>query len=147
MAMIVYDIIDSTKLSDDIKKFLVDFIFENLGEFTDDKVSIMTCLNYITDSAYGGEVYVAKEDEKIIGVIIINKTGMTKFIPENILVYVTVDSNYRGRKIGKTLMQHMMKKIRGDIALHVEPHNKTKNLFSALGFTNKYLEMRYVKEV
>jgi len=33
----------------------------------------------------------------------------------------------------------------GSIALHVEPNNPAKGLYEKLGFTNKYLEMRYIK--
>jgi len=39
-------------------------------------------------------------------------------------------------------MQAALDKARGSIALHVEPDNPARKLYEALGFTNKYLEMR-----
>jgi ribosomal protein S18 acetylase RimI-like enzyme len=60
------------------------------------------------------------------------------------LVYIAVDKQYRGKGIGKQLMQEVMQQTNGGIALHVEPDNPAKFLYEKLGFTNKYLEMRYV---
>ncbi len=33
----------------------------------------------------------------------------------------------------------------GNIALHVEPNNPARFLYEKIGFTSKYLEMRYIK--
>ncbi|HNR54357.1 MAG TPA: GNAT family N-acetyltransferase, partial [Flavobacteriales bacterium] len=63
-------------------------------------------------------------------------------IPENILVYIAVDRSSRGKGVGRRLMQAALDKARGSIALHVEPDNPARKLYEALGFTNKYLEMR-----
>jgi ribosomal protein S18 acetylase RimI-like enzyme len=40
-------------------------------------------------------------------------------------------------------MQEAMANTSGGVALHVEPDNPAKKLYERLGFTNKYLEMRY----
>ncbi|MGD1843447.1 MAG: GNAT family N-acetyltransferase [Thermonemataceae bacterium] len=56
---------------------------------------------------------------------------------------MAVDKTYRGQGIGKQLMQEAMRQVNGSIALHVEPDNPAKKLYEALGFTNKYLEMRW----
>ena len=74
---------------------------------------------------------------------IINKTGMAGYIPENILVYIATHSDYRGKGIGGQLIERAFKETEGDIALHVEPENPAKHLYEKLGFTNKYLEMRW----
>jgi len=71
---------------------------------------------------------------------------MSGYIPENILVYIAVDSNTRGTGVGKKLMKKAMSIAKGNIALHVEPNNPAKFLYEKLGFTNKYLEMRYEKK-
>lgn len=70
---------------------------------------------------------------------------MGGYIPENILVYITTNNKYRGKGIGKMLMQKAIKHAKGDIALHVEPNNPAKHLYEKLGFTNPYLEMRLKK--
>ena len=65
--------------------------------------------------------------------------------PENILVYIAVHSDQRGKGVGKELMKKAINTAKGDIALHVEPENPAKFLYEKLGFTNKYLEMRLKK--
>lgn len=74
-----------------------------------------------------------------------NETGMEGFIPENILVYIAVDANIRGKGIGKQLINEAISRVNGDVKLHVEYDNPAKNLYERLGFTNKYAEMRFTK--
>ena len=90
----------------------------------------------------GGFVLLAREDNEIAGAVVMNKTGMESYIPENILVYIAVHKNHRGKGLGKELMQRAIATAKGSIALHVEPNNPAKRLYERLGFTNKYLEMR-----
>ena len=65
---------------------------------------------------------------------------------ENILVYIAIHADYRGQGLGRYLMENAIKTADGDIALHVEPDNPAKFLYEKLGFSNKYLEMRYKKQ-
>ena len=88
-------------------------------------------------------VVLCVDNEIIIGAVVINKTGMDGYIPANILVYIAIHRDHRGKGIGKKLMQEVMPKTNGGIALHVEPDNPAKYLYEKLGFTNKYIEMRY----
>ncbi len=129
------------------KSEIADFLFHHLGKYGDPKKDIMKCLDYALDQSLhaGGYVVLAKENEKIVGALVMNKTGMSGYIPENILVYIAVDSSQRGKGIGGKIMDTAVKMANGAIALHVEPDNPAKNLYERLGFTNKYLEMRLIK--
>jgi ribosomal protein S18 acetylase RimI-like enzyme len=129
------------------KSQIADFLFEHLGAYGDPKADIMKCLDYALDQNMhaGGFAVMAKEDEKIVGVLIMNKTGMSGYIPENILVYIAVDNHQRGKGIGGKIMDLAIKMANGAIALHVEADNPAKKLYERLGFTNKYLEMRLTK--
>ncbi|KAF2519393.1 GNAT family N-acetyltransferase [Flavobacterium salilacus subsp. salilacus] len=126
---------------------VVNFLFKSLEEYGDPKSDINKCVNYamnkLDDRETGGMVLVATLEEKIVGAVILNDTGMGGYIPENILVYIATDANYRGQGIGKKLMREAIDSVNGDIALHVEPENPAKKLYESLGFTNKYLEMRF----
>jgi len=129
------------------KKEIADFLFVQLEQYGDPLVHIMKCLDYALDQAAdkGGFVVLAREDGQIVGAVVINKTGMSGYIPENILVYIAVDASQRGKGVGKKLMKTAIDLAKGDIALHVEPDNPAKKLYESLGFTNKYLEMRLQK--
>lgn len=130
------------------KETIVNFLFTHLQEYGDEKSAISKCLDYAvkdTVTAIGGFVLVVKDSNDIKGITIVNETGMSDYIPENILVYIAVNKNCRGQGVGKKLMQKAIEISNGDIALHVEPENPARFLYEKLGFENKYLEMRYKK--
>jgi ribosomal-protein-alanine N-acetyltransferase len=129
------------------KNEIADFLSVHLGQYGDPKEDIMKCLDYALDQSMhaGGFVVMARENGKILGALIMNKTGMSGYIPENILVYIAVDATQRGKGIGGKLMDIAIKMANGSIALHVEPDNPAKKLYERIGFTNKYLEMRLTK--
>lgn len=121
---------------------IASFLFQHLDQFGDKKELILKCLDYVFNPERGGFVVLAHEAGNIAGAVIVNETGMNGYIPENILVYIAVDKVFRGKGLGKSLMQKTMDRATGSIALHVEPDNPAKYLYEKLGFTNKYLEMR-----
>ena len=125
---------------------VVDFLYTHLEQYGDEKKDIRACIQYALNPEKGGFVTLGMVDGKLAGVVIINHTGMKGFIPSNILVYIAVDASYRGQGIGKQLVQKVIEKTEGGIALHVEPDNPAKKLYERLGFTNKYLEMRYAHD-
>lgn len=126
------------------KNAIADFLLVHLGKFGDPKEDILKCLDYALDPGMhaGGFVILAKENDRIVGALVMNKTGMAGYIPENILVYIAVDETMRGMGIGKKILDMALKMSQGGIALHVEPDNPARKLYERLGFTNKYLEMR-----
>jgi len=138
---------EENKPSQQDKKDIVDSLFTNLEEFGDPKEHIERAVKYAVMDApsFGGFVLVGYEENKIAGAVVINKTGMKGYIPENILVYIAVNKNMRGKGYGKILMEKALEGCVGNVALHVEPDNPAVKLYEKLGFTNKYLEMRYSK--
>jgi [ribosomal protein S18]-alanine N-acetyltransferase len=129
------------------KKEVADFLFEHLDQFGDDHDSIMRCINFALDDKkkFGGFIIVSRDNSEVTGAVIVNKTGMEGYIPENILVYIAVHKDYRGQGLGKELMLKTFDKAEGSIKLHVEPENPARYLYEKLGFTSKYLEMRLVR--
>ncbi|MGS0747780.1 GNAT family N-acetyltransferase [Halpernia sp. GG3] len=129
------------------KEAIAGFLFKSLEQYGDPKEDILKCIDYALKetSAIGGFICVAFLEDKIVGSVIVNRTGMKDYIPENILVYIATDAEKRGQGIGRQLMEKAIEKADGNIALHVEPDNPAKKLYEKLGFTNKYLEMRLVK--
>jgi ribosomal-protein-alanine N-acetyltransferase len=119
---------------------IASFLEIHLGRFGDKKEDILKCLTYVFEK--GGFITLGVENNQIIGAVIINETGMDGYIPENILVYIAVHENQRGKGMGSKLMKKAIDNAKGNIALHVEPDNPAKKLYERLGFTNKYLEMR-----
>ncbi len=146
---ISYSIIqsDSNNPTSFTREDIAGFLHSHLDQYGDTKEAILKCIAYAFGDGPGqdGFILVAHQEEEILGVVIINRTNMTGFIPENILVYIAVHEKTRGKGVGKTLMQKIIDETEGDIALHVEPDNPAKFLYEKFGFTNKYLEMRLHK--
>lgn len=126
------------------KQRIVNFLHTHLQEYGDDRSDIQKAIDYSIKEfiSFGGFTMLIIEDAKVVGVTVINKTGMGGYIPENILVYIATHKEYRGRGLGKMLMQRAIDYCKGDIALHVEADNPAKKLYEKIGFTNPYLEMR-----
>lgn len=127
------------------KEEFVDMLFVHLDRFGDPKEQIEDCLNYAMSQkeGKGGFALVAYWDEKPVGALIMNKTGMGGYIPENILVYIAVNNEYRGKGIGKELVETAIGEAEGDVKLHVEYDNPAKRLYERVGFVNKYADMRF----
>lgn len=122
----------------------VNFLFEHLGKYGDTRPAIRKAIEYAAKerTGMGGYVITLESDDRLIGAVVINKTGMDEYIPENILVYIAVHSEYRGKGFGKILMDNVLEVCKGDIALHVESDNPARRLYESYGFKNPYLEMR-----
>ncbi len=146
--MITYNILSPADTVGLIQReAIAKFLFKHLDQYGDKKQDILKAIDYSLDRGVrpGGFVVVAQDKGKVIGAVVVNKTGMSGYIPENILVYIAIHADYRGQGLGKELMNRAIDRAEGGIALHVEPDNPAKILYEKLGFTNKYLEMRLTK--
>ncbi|HOO59497.1 MAG TPA: GNAT family N-acetyltransferase [Candidatus Mcinerneyibacteriales bacterium] len=146
MDIFVYS--DTERPTPEERKGIVDFLYENLEEFGDPRPDIDKAVAYALKEtkSFGGFILKAVLDGKIVGVVVVNRTGMKDYIPENILVYIATHKEYRGQGIGKALMKKASRVSDGDIALHVEPDNPARFLYEKMGFTSKYVEMRLHKD-
>jgi GNAT superfamily N-acetyltransferase len=133
-----------TKIS---REEFIDFLFTHLDRFGDPKEDINRCLDYAfsDNKAEGGFALAAFYEGKLVGALIMNRTGMSGYIPDNILVYVAVDASYRGQGFGRKIVEESFKHAEGKVKLHVEYDNPAKRLYERIGFTSKYAEMRYDK--
>lgn len=121
-----------------------DFLYKHLENYGDPRDAIGKAMDYALgrQGRPGGLIITWEEQDRILGSVVLNKTGMEGYIPENILVYIATDAEHRGKGIGSKLIAAAVEHCPGDIALHVEPDNPARRLYERWGFTNKYLEMR-----
>lgn len=130
------------------KKNVIDFLFEHLQEYGDPKNHIEGAIDFAIKEriSFGGFVVVAYEKNEVVGAVVVNQTGMSGYIPENILVYIATHQEFRGKGVGKRLMEETLRLASGDIALHVEKNNPAIALYEKIGFTTPYMEMRYKRK-
>ena len=120
----------------------------HLGTYGDPIGDITRAAEYATSShpCRGGSIYLARSGDSLAGVLVMLRMPTAGFVPENLLVYVAVDSAIRGEGIGTKLMEHALASTDGDIALHVDLDNPARRLYERMGFVTSYFEMRYKKE-
>ena len=128
---------------DDLTKFL----YESLKPYEDPqpvvKQGIIDALEPINKEP--GFVLIAEIDKKVVGALIMLRTGMKGYIPENFLLMVAVDPTTRGLGVGSKIIKKSFELADGDVKLHVEYDNPAKKLYEKLGMTTKYAEMRLIK--
>jgi len=129
------------------KEIMINFLHTHLERFRDSKEDIEKAINYALkeSNSFGGFVLEGYHNNTLACIVVVNQTGMKGYIPENILVFIATNADFRGKGIGKELMKKALETAEGNIALHVEPDNPARFLYEKLGFTSKYIEMRYVK--
>ena len=130
-----------------VKKQIADFLHVHLEEYADKKTLIMKCLDYALSyfPHQGGYVVLAKDNNELVGAVVVTHTGMEGFIPANAMVYLAVHKDYRQQGIATTLMKRAIRLAKGGISLRVAPDNPAHQLFEKLGFSHEYMEMRLFK--
>jgi len=130
------------------KEQFIDFLFEHLDQFGDPKPDIEKSIDYAFSTAEGkgGFLLAAYHEGELAGALVMNDTGMSGYIPENILVYVAVDPKFRGKGFGGEIIKKSFEIAEGDVKLHVEYDNPAKRLYERVGMKTKYAEMRYEKK-
>ena len=119
-----------------------------MAPFNDTLEDVRRALDYafVPGKGQGGQMLLALRGEEMVGAVLFLKTGMGGYIPENILLMIVVDPSLRGQGVGRKLTDHGLGMCEGDVKLHVEHDNPAQHLYERVGFTNKYLEMRYTKQ-
>ncbi|MBN1575519.1 MAG: GNAT family N-acetyltransferase [Chitinispirillaceae bacterium] len=92
--------------------------------------------------APGGFVLCADRGGAIVGILVMLATGMSGYVPPNLLLFLAVSTAYRRRGIGTILAQRALDVAKGPVKLHVEPDNPARFLYQKLGFQNLYIDMR-----
>lgn len=125
----------------------IDFLHTHLDQFGDPKHAIRKCIDFAfgLNGGLGGFALAAENEGELVGALVMNRTGMSGYIPENILVYVAVDASKRGMGIGRKVVERALEEADGDVKLHVEYENPAKRLYERIGFASKYAEMRWTR--
>ncbi len=126
---------------------LAAFMHESLKPYEDPLPEVRQGISDALEPRTGepGFVLVAETDKKVVGGLIMLRTGMRGYVPENFLLMVAVDPSTRGKGVGSRIITHAFELADGDVKLHVEYDNPAKRLYERLGMTSKYAEMRYYK--
>jgi ribosomal protein S18 acetylase RimI-like enzyme len=124
------------------------FLHAHLETCKDSKKAIRKSLLYAAKEipSLGGYVFVIEEKDKIIGAVIINKTGMSEYQSENFLVYLAVHQEFRNKGVASKLIKKSINYCNGNISLNVAKENSAIRLFEKKGFKQEKVQMVLNKE-
>ena len=124
------------------------FLYESLKPYEDPLPVVLDGLDYALgdDPCKDGFVLLGHEEETLLGAVVMLDTGMSRYVPENLLLFIAVEPDARGRGIGGALLQRVFVACEGEVKLHVEHDNPARRLYERNGFKSKYLEMRWSRE-
>jgi ribosomal-protein-alanine N-acetyltransferase len=126
---------------------LARFVYENIKPYEDTLEDTRRAIEIAIDPdrPKGAFILMAESEQKPVGALIMLRTGMKGYVPENILLMVCVHPSTRGQGVGGLLIRKGIELADGDVKLHVEYDNPAKQVYEKIGFTTKYAEMRYTK--
>lgn len=126
------------------KQKIIDFLSKNLEGKEPSKDYIRKAIEYATKDrvSFGGFIIVKKNINVIIGAAIVNHTGMSGYMAENILAYIAVDEKHRGKGLAKKIIEQVVNQAKGDVALHLKGDSKLADLCQKFGFKKAIVEMR-----
>jgi len=124
---------------------LTEFLHESLKPYEDSVEDVRRGLEYAlsNERGKGGFVILGVLENRLVGALTMLETGMAGYIPENLLLFVAVAPEMRGRGLGRRIVEDALARCDGAVKLHVEYDNPAKRLYERIGFTSKYAEMRY----
>jgi ribosomal protein S18 acetylase RimI-like enzyme len=127
------------------RQALATFLHSTMKPWEDTLTDIHRAFDYcFSDSpGRGGFMILAERKEWLVGAVVFLNTGMGGYVPEHILLFISVDPELRGRGLGRRLMERALARCEGAVKLHVEYENPAKRLYERMGFKSKYAEMRY----
>jgi ribosomal-protein-alanine N-acetyltransferase len=127
------------------RRRLVEFFHTTMKPYEDKREDIDRAIDYAFNPVRGGFLMLVRQEGKLAGALLMLRTGMSGYVPENILVFVAVAPDLRCRGIGRSLIEHSIEQCSGSIKLHVEYDNPARRLYERIGFTTRYAEMRLVR--
>jgi ribosomal-protein-alanine N-acetyltransferase len=88
---------ETTKPDAATRTAVIDFLHKHLEEFGDAWDDIARAVDYSLKNyeSFGGFVLVSYAGNEISGVVVVNRTGMKGYIPDNILVYIATHNEMR----------------------------------------------------
>ena len=127
---------------------LVNFIHRSSEE--EDRGVIREAIDYALKNkpSFGGFIFVCWQERRPIACVLVNKTGMSGFLPSHLLVYASLDKEFHGQpEILDDLVRKTTRRCKGEVALHLKPDSPSLPLFQALGFQEHYVELRFNNQV
>jgi len=135
--MIEYQILNTTDFVTTLEKeAIINFLMAKLEEYQDSRDNVSRAVEYSLSKFphQGGFVLIARNEGGIIGVCVVNRTNFEGYFAENILPFLAVCPEERGKGVATGLLKQTMVYSKGSIVVRLKPDEKVADLFRKSGF-------------
>ena len=129
------------------RQVVAEFLHTNMRPYEDSLKDIDASFDYAfsAEERAGGFVLLAAHQGELCGALVLLRTGMGGYVPENLLLFVAVAEYFRNRGLGEALLRRCLDECHGAIKLHLDFGNVARRLYEKLGFIHRYDEMRLLR--
>jgi hypothetical protein len=110
--------------------------------------AIQEALDYALKNkpSFGGFVLTYTINNRIVGGVVVNRTGMEGFKSENLLVLAALHHDFKNESIIlEDLINKAVNYADGDIAIYAKPNHPALLMAKRLGFKEHFVELRFQK--
>ncbi len=135
--MTEYQLLNTTDFVTTLEKeAIINFLLVNLEDYLDSRENVSRAIEYALSKFphQGGFVVIARENESIIGVSVVNRTNFEGYFAENVLVYLAIAETQRRKGVATELLNQTKVYTKGSIMVRLDPGSVVKDLFKKAGF-------------
>lgn len=125
-------------LKERISRFILDNSCEQ--DLTYDNIWRSVDYSLSLSKNQGGFILLTKEDGDITGALVINRTSMEDYIPENILIHLVIGAHVNKNDTGLRLLRMAIELTKGKLAVRLNKDHPDRSLYEVLGFRERYIE-------
>jgi hypothetical protein len=125
-----------------LKERITRFILDNASESDLNYEAVWRSVEYALSMSknQGGFILVAREDGDMTGVLVMNRTRMEDYMPENILIHLVIGPHVEKNETGLKLLQKGIEITQGNLAVRLNKDHPDLSLYEVMGFRERYVE-------
>ncbi|MBI1288456.1 MAG: GNAT family N-acetyltransferase [Flavobacteriales bacterium] len=141
--MVDYQLLNTTDFATTLEKeAIANFLMRNLEDYLDTRDNVSRAIEYALSKFphQGGFVLIARHNDEIVGITVVNRTNFEGYFAENILVYLAVDETFRRQGVASELLSRIKVYSKGSVLVRLRQNDTMKELFLKSGFEQDSLE-------
>jgi ribosomal-protein-alanine N-acetyltransferase len=135
--MAEYQLLNTTDFVTTLEKEeIINFLMDNLDGYVDRRDNVSKAIEYALSKFphQGGFVLIARIEDEIAGVSVINRTTFEGYFAENILVFLSTQKGVRRQGIASELITQSKVYTKGSIMVRLSKDQTMKDLLIKAGF-------------
>ena len=135
--MAVYQLLNTTDFVTTLEKeAIINFLMENLDDYLDSRDNVSRAIEYALSKFphQGGFVLIARVENEIVGVSVVNRTNFEGYFAENILVFLACKVAVRRQGIATELLTQSKVYTKGNVLVRLAQNQAIQELLLKSGF-------------